>query len=316
MNKTYSNHKLKILSSGDPQTNFHRFQPAEILALLGPPRRLLSSSTKIAKCLAVGILARIIYFTPGIFCPAATKGCRNACLGHTSGMMQFPTHAAARDRRAALYLEHPSLFLKRLRSELTLLETDALQYGLQPAVRLNGTSDLSWEILHPDLFAEFPNIQFFDYTKLYGRMLDFLECTFPANYHLTFSGDARNTHRTKDVLHRGGTVAMVFWPNLPQTWQGYQVIDGDLHDARFLDRESVVVGLRAKGLARVDTTGFVSRPCPTCGPDTQLAFVSLVECTHRNTLHECSKCSFKLKARWKLPSTSPLSLSRSNSKAA
>lgn len=300
--KTNQNSKLKVLPSGDPKSNFQRCSPAEIIQQFGPPRRILSSSTKILKSKVVGILTRVLYFSPGVFCPRATKGCRSACLGHTSGRMHFQTHANARDARTALYLTSPDLFLKRLRAELTLLESDALQYGLQPAVRLNGASDLAWETLHPELFADFPDVQFYDYTKLHYRMLDFLACTFPHNYHLTFSVDARTTEPAIELLRNGGTVAAVFSPELPESRWGFHVVDGDLHDARFLDRQGVIVGLRAKGLARVDTTGFTIRPCPRCGHhEAQLTLRSATTDSHRRTLHECRECGFQLTAKWKAP---------------
>jgi hypothetical protein len=44
---------------------------------------------------------------------------------------------------------------------------------------------------------------------------------------------------------------------LPKAWQGKAVIDGDEHDARYDDPQGVIVGLRAKGQAIKDTTGFV-----------------------------------------------------------
>lgn len=297
-----SKSKLKIFQSGDPQTRFHYQTSSEILQDLPPPWRLLSNSAKVDKCESVGVLARVLYFTPGIFCPSATPGCRQSCLGHTSGRMRFRTHTEARDARAALYLEQPQLFLKRLRAELTLLETDALQHGLRPAVRLNGTSDLSWERLCSELFADFPNVEFFDYTKLYGRMLDFLECTFPANYHLTFSVDANKTGKAIDVLKRGGNVAAVFWPEVPETWWGFPVINGDAHDARFLDPAGVVVGLTAKGLARVDVHGFTIRPCRVCRqPATPMELLTVTEDSHRTTVHQCRTCQATVTARWILP---------------
>jgi hypothetical protein len=297
-----SKSKLKIFQSGDPHTRFQYQSSSEIHEELPPPWRLLSSSAKIDKCETVGVLARVLYLTPGIFCPGATQGCRQSCLGHTSGRMHFQTHINARDARAALFLEQPRLFLKRLRAELTLLETDALQYGLLPAVRLNGTSDLSWERLCPELFADYPDLQFFDYTKLHHRMLDFLECTFPANYHLTFSVDAHNTEKAIDVLNRGGNVAAIFWPELPETWWGFPVINGDTHDARFLDPAGVVVGLTAKGLARVDVHGFTIRPCQECGPAAgPMQLTNSREDTHRLTIHQCNTCQATVTARWMLP---------------
>jgi hypothetical protein len=297
-----SRSKLKIFQSGDPQTRFHFQTSSEILKDLPPPWRLLSGSAKVNKCKSVGVLARVLYFTPGIFCPGATAGCRQSCLGHTSGRMRFLTHTETRDARAALLLEEPQLFLKRLRAEIMLLETDALQQRLSPAVRLNGTSDLTWERLCPELFAEFPNVQFFDYTKLYGRMLDFLECTFPANYHLTFSVDANSTQKAIDILKRGGNVAAVFWPDLPESWWGFPVINGDNHDARFLNPAGIVVGLKAKGLARVDVHGFTIRACQQCGPSAgAMDLIRCIENTHRTTIHQCKKCKWIVSARWTLP---------------
>ena len=55
-------------------------------------------------------------------------------------------------------------------------------------------------------------------------------------------------------------MAVVFCETLPKTWNGFQVIDGDKHDARFLDEPGTVVGLLAKGRpAKTDDRGFVVR---------------------------------------------------------
>jgi hypothetical protein len=208
--------------------------------------------------------------------------------------MGFPTHVIARDRRAAFYVASRQTFLWQLKGELTSLAARAQFLGLTPAVRLNGTSDLPWEDFHSELFDDFPQIRFFDHTKLRSRMKRFLlsKC-WPANYHLTFSADGKDDH-ARMVLEAGGSVAAVFWPELPKTWWNYPVIDGDTHDARFLDPRGVVVGLLAKGLACVDTTGFVIRPCPACSSDLTLCRVT--EDTHVKTLHRCDKCQFLLHA--------------------
>jgi hypothetical protein len=44
---------------------------------------------------------------------------------------------------------------------------------------------------------------------------------------------------------------------LPQTYLGKQVVDGDATDLRFLDPRGVIVGLKAKGKGKQDTSGFV-----------------------------------------------------------
>lgn len=252
--------RLNILRSGDPNTAFGRLSPAEIFDQYGPPRSLLSTSLKTQKCLSVAVLARALYFTPGVFCSHSTQGCLAACLGHSSGRMQMPTHAVARDRRTACYLQEPQLFLQMLGVELALLEQEARRQQLQPAARLNGSSDLAWEDLHPDIFQRFPNIRFFDYTKIPARMDRFLQrSNWPANYHLTFSAQATNHRQSRRFLEQGGTVAAVFWPHVPQTLWAHPVINGDSHDARFLDAAGVVVGLKAKGSAKADQSGFVIR---------------------------------------------------------
>ena len=129
-------------------------------------------------------------------------------------------------------------------------------------VRLNTTSDISWE--NYNLFEKFPMLQFYDYTKSFRRMCAFLgkpftkdEPKFPSNYHLTFSRSENNDTKCEMVLAMGGNVAVVFRNQLPDTWKGYEVVNGDDTDLRFLDKRGVVVGLIEKGMAKKDATGFV-----------------------------------------------------------
>jgi hypothetical protein len=257
--------KLRILRTGDENSAFNTLNPQEILDRFGLPSYLLGSSAKLEKCKSKRVLARVLYLTPGIFCPLATDGCRGCCLGHTSGRMGLQDQTTARDKRAALYLEEPDYFLARLKSELYLLQADAMRLKCRPAVRLNGSSDIAWEQRHPEIFDEFPQIQFYDYTKIPTRVHRFLgigkrsQRSWPRNYHLTFSADERTTKQAKRILKHGGTVTVVFWPELPATWCGFPVVDGDTHDARFLDPQGSVIGLRAKGTAKDDDSGFVFR---------------------------------------------------------
>jgi hypothetical protein len=55
-------------------------------------------------------------------------------------------------------------------------------------------------------------------------------------------------------MERGINVAMVYAPSVPTDWN---VIDGDLSDLRFLDPPNSIVGLKAKGKAKKDQSGFV-----------------------------------------------------------
>lgn len=134
-----------------------------------------------------------------------------------------------------------------------------------PAVRLNGTSDLPWENVKgadgKTIMEQYPNVQFYDYTKNPSRMDQYIKGGMPKNYHLTFSRSETNDAATMQILKDGGNAAVVFDTKrgrpLPTEWNGYKVIDGDETDVRFLDDKSTVIGLRAKGKAKKDTTGFV-----------------------------------------------------------
>lgn len=101
--------------------------------------------------------------------------------------------------------------------------------------------------------SEFPDVQFYDYTKLPGSWK-----RTRVNYHLTFSHSGDNMESCVAALAHGVNVAVVFRGELPETWNGYRVINGDESDLRFLDDVGVIVGLKAKGTARkMEAGGFI-----------------------------------------------------------
>jgi hypothetical protein len=145
-------------------------------------------------------------------------------------------------------------FENDLARDIEALVSRAESKGLVPCVRVNGTSDLPW--LAKAMAKRFPNVQFYDYTKHPEPW----KHTLP-NYDLTFSHSERNLQDSMYALGAGINVAVVFDTKrgqpLPKFWEGYKVIDGDVSDLRFLDPKGKVVGLRAKGRAKKDCTGFV-----------------------------------------------------------
>ena len=150
-------------------------------------------------------------------------------------------------------------FLQDLALEIGKLQRQAEAKGMKAAVRLNGTSDLPYERYKvrdtgKNIMQLFPDVQFYDYTKLENRIVG---QQLPDNYHLTFSRAEDNDHKLAAVLEHT-SAAVVFSGELPETWRGYPVIDGDEHDARFTDAGAgVIIGLTAKGKARHDASGFV-----------------------------------------------------------
>jgi hypothetical protein len=123
--------------------------------------------------------------------------------------------------------------------------------GLIPVFRLNGTSDLSWEkytINDKNLFELFPNVQFYDYTKVLGRKVSQYK-----NYHLTFSKADGNDADVAEALMQGMSVVAVY-DEIPAG-----VPSADETDLRFLDPKGIMLGLKAKGKAKKDLSGFVIR---------------------------------------------------------
>ena len=197
----------------------------------------------------------------GNLCPHASDGCIKLCL-NVSGraMMQTKDHTIERARiaRARLYFQDRPLFLAMLRRELFLAVKLAKRKNLRAIARLNVLSDIDWARVHPEIIRDFPQVIFYGYTKIPGAMSRFADGAYPENYYLTFSRSETNEQTAIDFLNRGYNATVVFNTRysskskqpLPTTWNGFPVIDGDVNDLRFLDPRGVVVGLRAKGLAR------------------------------------------------------------------
>lgn len=223
---------------------------------------LTVENAKTIKGESLGYLTGILYLAPANeskvmnTCPMATDGCKAGCLYSAGKAVIFPAVKAARVRKTVELHENKDAFISQLRKDITSLIRRAAKNGLTPAIRVNGTSDLAGMAMQ--LASEFPTVQFYDYTKLpkpWQRVR--------ANYHITFSLSESNMADAMQSLQHGVNVAVVFnvkrGHELPTTWNGHTVIDGDLHDLRFLDaaRGGVIVGLRAKGPAKKDVHGFV-----------------------------------------------------------
>jgi hypothetical protein len=187
------------------------------------------------------------------FCPHRSTGCEFACLDE-SGMGIFANVQAARLAKSRYFIDNRNEFLAQMNKELH----NAVKWGEKNekpvAVRPNVLSDLPWHKLID--MTRFPSIQFYDYTPNLDRMMQFLNGELPKNYHLTFSRKEDNQHRVHAVIAAGGNVAAVF-NELPETYLGKSVINGDESDLRFLDPQGVIVGLVAKGKAKRDSSGFV-----------------------------------------------------------
>ena len=215
---------------------------------------LTTQNYKTTKGEKLGILTGILYLAPAKIsgyevCPRRSAGCTAACL-YTAGMGAFSNVQQARINKTKLFFEDRENFMDQLRKDIKALVRKAAKQNMKPAIRLNGTSDIEWTRF--GIMDEFPDVQFYDYTKVFSRLTQ----ERPANYHLTFSKNESNDEECAAALELGVNVAAVF-KTLPQQWMGRQVISGDETDVRFVDGKGIIVGLTAKGKAKKDNTGFV-----------------------------------------------------------
>ena len=229
--------------------------------------RLLSTGNpKLLKGEKKGYMSFVLHLAPSTLsgkntCPKATEGCKAACLntaglggifkkGETTNVIQ-----ESRIRKTKMFFENRDQFIKDLVADINLGIKQAEKKGMIPCFRLNGTSDISWEKYEvsngKNIFQMFPEVQFYDYTKINNRKVSHIK-----NYHLTFSKADGNDMDVRLAASNGLNVAAVF-RSIPETYLGRPVINGDETDLRFLDPKGVIVGLKAKGKARKDTTGFV-----------------------------------------------------------
>ncbi len=206
-------------------------------------------------------------------CPKATAGCAAACLntagrggmfkkGETTNVIQ-----QARIRKTQFFFEERNGFMEWLVSDIEKAIKQSARLNLIPVFRLNGTSDLSFEkysvirngVQYDNIFFAFPEVQFYDYTKILGRKIKNIP-----NYHLTFSAADGNDSDVAKAIEQGYNVATVFGIKktepMPEFYNGLPVFNGDDSDLRFLDPKGVIVGLYAKGKAKKDTSGFVKYP--------------------------------------------------------
>jgi hypothetical protein len=226
--------------------------------------KLLSTANpKIQKGTKLGYLSFILHLAPADLsgrevCPKRTKGCTDACLnkagrggmfkrGETTNVIQ-----KARIRKTQYFFNNRAEFMVDLANDIKKAIRMATKLNLIPVFRLNGTSDLSWEkydvVEGFNIFEMFPQVQFYDYTKVLGRKV----AQYP-NYHLTFSKADGNDSDVAEALLQGMSVVAVY-DRIPAG-----VPSADETDLRFLDPRGIMLGLKAKGPAKKDYSGFVIR---------------------------------------------------------
>jgi len=226
------------------------------------------SHPKMKKSKELGYYTPVLHLAPhiearcGNMCPYSSKFCRDICLHYSGfgGMIskKYKTNAVVRRRIliTRMYRFDKNHFMRQLDLDIVMAQDKAEKQNLKLAIRLNGTSDVEWEnVQYKDengsiltIIDKYSEVQFYDYTKIIERMHPSYK--LPNNYNLILSFSGINKKACKEALKNGKNVSVIFKQELPSKFWGYEVIDGDFHDLRFLDKAPRIVGLRAKGKAK------------------------------------------------------------------
>jgi hypothetical protein len=226
---------------------------------------LLSPGNTNTKTAKNSLKTFILYLSPynlnskGInLCPKASKGCALACL-YTAGRGAFSNVQKARQNKTEYYLNDKKGFIANLSNQIMKEYLKAKKGNYKIAFRLNGTSDIDFVYLlnkyaNLDISTLKDFAVFYDYSKILGKCIKYLN---HPNYTVTFSRSESNQAETDQAIKLGINIAAVFSGDLPNKYKGAKVVDGDSSDLVMLYNKGVILGLKAKGKAKKDKSGFV-----------------------------------------------------------
>lgn len=233
----------------------------------------LKKSAKMMKSYTHNVATYGVYLAPANLAGRTKKGtrinvcpmsqhCKDLCLnsaGHnkadilSNGKENIKQSLIniSRIKKTKLFYNDRDLYMDILIHEINRDRSYAERHGMEFSVRLNCTSDLSPEIMKKDgknILEIFPDVQFYDYTKVYNRTK---LMKFYPNYDITFSYDGYNWDQCEQFLNDGGKVAVVFdSETMPKTYKGYKVIDANGYDMRYLDPKGCIMGLEFHPIAK------------------------------------------------------------------
>ena len=207
-------------------------------------------------------------------CSHSTPECRSGCLNTSgrAGIEEFSGKTAIHDcrvKKTRLFYEEPEFFMAWMIAEIKHYQKRAEHKGFFFSVRINATSDIDWQNVKVNgqtIFEMFPEVSFYDYTKNPAKFEN-----MASNYHLTYSYTGRNWDLCEVLLKKGFNIAMVFnvrkETELPQTYKGYTVINGDLTDYRIADAKGIIVGLKWKRISDRAIEAKILNSCFVIQPD-------------------------------------------------
>jgi hypothetical protein len=201
--------------------------------------KLLTSNAKLKKSLEIlGIETLGVQMTPGAGVCVNYRRCIKDCLAY-SGMAFYQNVRESRDSKKDWFIKDEPGFRNALGNEISDFATKKSKKAKGKALRLNVLSDI-WFLEEHELATSL-GLVCYDYTKDPQKLSE----RYRATCHVTWSydGSPESEEIAKKYLEKGGNVAVVFENELPQTFWGYRVVDGDQHDYRPSDPAGSVVGL-------------------------------------------------------------------------
>ena len=291
----------KVIMQGEDVSGFYKSPFSQQLQLLGKG----TSNPKLTKNKRVSYVMYLqparygkIKKAGGGFqntCKNASPECIRTCLNLSGNPLYMNSKLLSRRKKTLMYYEDREYFLTKL--ALEIMKAAKRHTGEEVAIRVNGTSDLPIipEMESMGLLEELPkNVVFYDYTKNpesmnsgagHGWGFRRLKNKAKTPYVVTFSRSEINQKQSLNVLKNGGIVAIPFTNftgmkkrsekspdykkkgiyDLPNTWFGYKVLNGDIKDDYMLDLafglekeklskgNGVVLGLHAKDVVNVKT---------------------------------------------------------------
>lgn len=228
----------------------------------------VNNGSKHQKAEKFGELVYTIYLSPANMsgyevCAGRTAECTALCLnesGHNRMDYRDNFINASRIKKTRLFFENHEYFSKWVIRDIQAGITKAKKEGKRFSVRINNTSDISPELIwikengvKKNILEIFPDIQFYDYTKVMGRLRLMNKYD---NYDLTYSYNGSNMETCLQLLKAGIKVAMVF-EKVPESFNGFKVIDGDLYDMRYKDEPGTIIGLKFKKVRDNKLNSFV-----------------------------------------------------------
>lgn len=222
-----------------PMVEMPSYVPKKFLDTNGNQTKLKKNNKDVTiRCAGLSL------FPNDTICPMRhVAQCAEPCLA-SSGRGNFTNVKDGRQAKTDFYLRDRKGFIAQLKRELANFEKLCAKKGVVPYVRLNVISDIQWELeTNGAIPQSFPNINFFDYTKIAKRL-----GKTPSNYELMFSYSNAEKYRpsVQKALKTNVPMSVVFYGEMPIIFMGKMVVNGDNSDIENLKHKGCVIGLKYK----------------------------------------------------------------------